>query len=321
MNLAVCLLAYAVSLTVLGPAVLSRVTRAGAAPRWGIGAWLTVMGSVLLAAVAAVTLLVSQTVASWGRIGPILTGCMAGLGMIARGGYGQFVQVAVLTLTAMSTLAVITLGTRAALALHRMRRDSHDHVHAVRIATGDSTPRGPGGTFVIDSDHRGVYCLAGRPHTIVVTRAALDALDDAQLGAVVAHERAHLRGRHHLILALTRSLSTLLPRLRLFTQGAGDVARLLEMRADDVAARHHSPDTVVDALLALSVPARTTTAAAPSAALSAAGMAVTQRVERLLFPPTGIKARIDLITATGPVLVGPVLAVALMMTEPGMACL
>ena len=69
MNLAVCLLAYALSVTVLGPAMLSRVTRASAAPRWGIGAWLVMMGNVLVATVTAVALFVSQTVTSWGRIG------------------------------------------------------------------------------------------------------------------------------------------------------------------------------------------------------------------------------------------------------------
>lgn len=320
MNVAVCLLAYALSLTVLGPAVLSRVTRAGAAPRVAVGAWLAVMGSVVVGAVAAVALFVSQAVASWGRIGSVLTGCVAGLGMIVRGGHGQLVQVGVLALAAMSTLAVMTLGIRAALALHRMRRGGHDHGRAVRIATGE-TPPGPGGTFVIDDDRRTVYCLAGRPHTIVITRAALDALDDAQLAAVLAHEHAHLRGRHHQVLALTGALSKLFPRVRLFTQGAGDVARLLEMRADDVAARRHSPDTVVDALVALSLPTPTFTPATPAAALSAAGLAVTQRVERLLFPPNGNAARIGLITATGAALLGPVLAVALMIAQPGMACI
>lgn len=321
MNLAVCLLAYALSVTVLGPAMLSRVTRASAAPRWGIGAWLVMMGSVLVAAVTAVALFVSQTVTSWGRIGSVLTGCVAGLGMIARGGYGDLVQVGVLALAAMSTLAVAILIGRAALTLHRMRRDSHRHLHAVRIAVGDTTPRGPDGAFVVDSDRRGVYCLAGRPHTIVVTRAALDALDDAQLAAVLAHERAHLSGRHYQVLALTRALSTLFPRVRLFTDGAAAVARLLEMRADDVAARRHSPDTVVDALLALSLPRGTVTASTPAAALNAAGLAVTQRIERLLFPPNAIPAHIGLITATGAALLAPLLGIALMITQPGMACI
>ncbi|OPX08307.1 M56 family metallopeptidase [Mycobacterium sp. AT1] len=321
MNLAVCLLAYALSLTVLGPAVLSRATRAGAAPRWGIGAWLVMMGSVLVAVVAAVALFVSQTVASWGRIGSVLTGCVAGLGMIARGGYGDLVQIGVLALAVMSTLAVAILGGRAALALRRMCRDSHDHGHAVRIATGTTTPGGPGGAFVVDSDRRGVYCLAGRPHTIVITRAALVALDDAQLAAVLAHERAHLRGHHHQVLAFTRALSTLFPRVRLFTDGAAAVARLLEMRADDVAARRHSPDTVVDALLALSLPPGAVAASSPAAALSAAGLAVTQRVERLLFPPNALPARIGLITATGAALLAPLLGITAMITQPGMACI
>ncbi|AFM20332.1 antirepressor regulating drug resistance protein (plasmid) [Mycolicibacterium chubuense NBB4] len=320
MNMAVCLLAYALSLTVLGPGVLSRFTRAGAAPRFAIGAWLAVMGSVLVAAVAAAALFVGQTVVSWGRIGPLLTGCMAGLGMIARGGYGQLVQVAVLALAAVSTLAVMTLGARAALALRRMRRGTHDHGRAVRIATGN-TPPGPGGTFVLDSDRRGVYCLAGRPYIIVITRAALDALNDAQLAAVLAHERAHLRGRHHQVLALTGALSKLFPRVRLFTQGAGDVARLLEMCADDVAARRHSPDTVVDALLALSLPTPAIAPATPAAALGAAGLAVAQRVERLLFRPNGITARIGLMAATVAALLGPVLAISLMIAQPGMACI
>lgn len=93
------------------------------------------------------------------------------------------------------------------------------------------------------------------------------------------------------------------------------------MRADDVAARRHGPDAVVDALLALSLPAPTITPAIPAAALSAAGLAVTQRVERLLFPPNAITARIGLITATGTALLGPVLTVALMIAQPGMACI
>lgn len=320
MNMAVCLLVYASSLMVLGPLLLSRIAGTGAAPRWGIGAWLALMGSVLIAAAAAVALFVSQTVASWGRIGSELTGCVAGLGMVARGEHGALVQAGVLALAAMGTLAVVTLGARAALAVVRMRRGSRDHVHAVRIATGDS-PRGPGGTFVIDSDRRGVYCLAGRPHTIVLTRAALSALDGAQLAAVLAHEHAHLSGRHHHVLAVTKALSAVFPWVRLFTQGAEEVARLLEMRADDVAARRHGPDTVVDALLALSLPARTFAPAAPAAALSAAGLAVTQRVERLLFPPSAFKASISLIMATAATLLGPVLIAALLFTQTGMVCI
>src|SRR5260370_1178978 len=82
---------------------------------------------------------------------------------------------------------------------------------------------------VLDAPERVAYCVAGRPHTIVVTSAALAALDERHLDAVLAHERAHLVGRHHLLLALTRSLAAILPTVALFRTGAAEVARLLEM--------------------------------------------------------------------------------------------
>jgi Zn-dependent protease with chaperone function len=97
----------------------------------------------------------------------------------------------------------------------------------------------------------GAAPVTGRPHTIVITSAALAALDETQLGAVLCHERAHLAGRHHQLLAFTRALAAILPRIELFTTGAGEVARLLEMCADDTAARTHGAPTVLGALLAL----------------------------------------------------------------------
>ncbi|OFJ51138.1 peptidase M48 [Mycolicibacterium grossiae] len=320
MNMAVCLLVYAVSLTVLGPGLLSRATRDGAAPRLGVCAWLAVMATVVAAWVGAVMLFFHQIVVSWGQIGSVLTGCLSGLGLIARGGYGDLLQVTFVILAVMGTVAVLVLAARAVSALHRSHRGGAEHIRAVRIAAGD-TPRGPGGALVIDSDRRGVYCLAGRPHTIVMTRAALDVLDDAQQAAVISHERAHLIGHHHLVLAVTGAVSKILPRVRLFTAGAAEVARLLEMCADDAAARRHSADTVVDALLALILPSPTSSPphaplATPVAALGAAGLAVTQRIERLLFPPDRASARTGLILVMGAVLLGPALTAGLMSAPP-----
>jgi Zn-dependent protease with chaperone function len=48
-----------------------------------------------------------------------------------------------------------------------------------------------------------LYCVPGRLPTIVVTTGALAVLEPEQLAAVLAHERAHLAGRHHLLLAVT----------------------------------------------------------------------------------------------------------------------
>lgn len=321
MNIAVCLLVYAVSLTVLGPGLLSRATRNGAAPRLGVCAWLAVMATVVAAWVGDLALFSYQIVVSWGQIGSVLTGCVAGLGLIARGGYGDLLQVTFVVLAVMGSVAVLVLAARAVNILHRAHRGGADHVRAVRAA-GDTAP-GPGGALVIDSDRRGVYCLASRPHTIVMTRAALDVLDDAQQAAVISHERAHLIGHHHLVLALTGAVSEILPRVRLFTAGAAEIARLLEMCADDAAARRHSAGTVVDALLALILPSPTSSPphaplATPVAALGAAGLAVTQRIERLLFPPDRTSARTGLALVMGAVLLGPALTAGLMIAPPAL---
>jgi Zn-dependent protease with chaperone function len=148
----------------------------------------------------------------------------------------------------------------------------------------------------------------------VITRAALTTLNDAQLGAVLAHEHAHLHGRHHLLLAVTGALAKILPGPRLFTDGAAEIARLVEMCADDVAARRHGGDTVVDALVALTI-GTPKGAATPASALGAAGVGVADRVQRLVCPPNTTRAWCAHTLTVGLLLLGPIVAVELIMTQ------
>ncbi len=122
--------------------------------------------------------------------------------------------------------------------------------------------------------------MPGRPATIVLTSGALAVLDSAQLDAVLAHERAHLAGRHHLLITLTKALSVILPAVPLFAAGSAEVARLAEMCADDSAARDSGRHIVLAALLTMG-----TGRAVPAAALAATAGAITTRVQRLLDPP------------------------------------
>jgi Zn-dependent protease with chaperone function len=133
---------------------------------------------------------------------------------------------------------------------------------------------------VLDAPLPAAYCVPGRPATIVLTSGALGVLDRAQLTAVLAHERAHLAGRHHLLIALTRALAACLPMVPLFTEGPAEVARLAEMCADDAAARRSGRRTLIAALLAMG-----TGTAVPAAALAATGCATMARVQRLMEPP------------------------------------
>lgn len=114
----------------------------------------------------------------------------------------------------------------------------------------------------------------------MVTSGALDLLDPVQLDAVLAHERAHLASRHHLLIALTRSLALIFPAVPLVHRGAENVTRLAEMCADDAAARRSGRGALMTALLAMA-----TGTVTPAPALGASACAVTVRVQRLADAP------------------------------------
>ena len=114
-------------------------------------------------------------------------------------------------------------------SLRRASVRTRAHAEAARI-TGQRFGAG-NPAFVLDATQPAVYCVPGRPATIVLTTGALAVLGPDQLTAVLAHERAHLAGRHHLLLAVTRSLAAVAPVVPLFARGTGAVARLAEMCA------------------------------------------------------------------------------------------
>jgi Peptidase family M48 len=176
-----------------------------------------------------------------------------------------------------------TAGARTAGARTAGARDGGVRDGATR--NGGAGDAGAGDAVVLDAAQPVAYCLPGRPATIVVSSGALALLDTAQLNAVLAHERAHLAGRHHLLTALTRGLAVTFPGVPLFTRGPAEVARLAEMRADDAAVRHSGRGTLVAALLAMGTGTAVPAAALGTAALGATGLATTARVQRLLEPP------------------------------------
>jgi hypothetical protein len=132
-------------------------------------------------------------------------------------------------------------------------------------------------------------------------------LDEQQLAAVLAHERAHLTGHHSVAVTVLRGIAAVLPRLSLMTQGAQQVSRLLEMCADDIAARRHGRQTLLSGLMALC-------RAEPAEALAAADVAVLARAERLAVPPedpVGARARAALASVVAFMTAGPLIMTAL----------
>ncbi|WP_055751209.1 MULTISPECIES: M56 family metallopeptidase [Frankia] len=129
--------------------------------------------------------------------------------------------------------------------------------------------------FVLDHPQPSAFCLPGRGGTVVLSAGALHTLPPAELHAVIAHERTHLYGRHHLVITGAVVLARAFGFVPLFADAHGELRRLVELAADDGAARHCPRDAVAHAVLRLAAP--------PATALGmGGGTAVRQRVLRLL---------------------------------------
>ena len=277
MKPALLVLGYALVVAWCLPALLTRLTVAGLSARLGLAAWLAAMVSVLASLLAALQYLFTAAVAGWPQLAEAVCRSVAG-GACTTVVYRSAAFELGLGLAAVAAaLALAVLAWRYGRSVQRAQRRTRAHAEAARI-TGRRLP-GAGAAVVLNAAQPAAYCVPGRPAAIVLTSAALAVLDPGQLNAVLAHERAHLAGRHHLLIALTRALAATFPGVPLFTRAPAEVARLAEMCADDAAARRSSRPTLIAALLAMG-----TGTAVPAAALAATTCAVSARVQRLLEP-------------------------------------
>lgn len=92
------------------------------------------------------------------------------------------------------------------------------------------------GVLVLDHPTAVAYCLPGASPRLVVSRGTLDALTPTELQLVLAHERAHLRLRHDVVVLPFVAWGAALPFLGSVRRAQRAVAALVEMMADDAAA-------------------------------------------------------------------------------------
>ncbi|KQH76299.1 peptidase M48 [Mycobacterium gordonae] len=268
MSVAVCLLLYSVTMLIAGPPLLRELTRQGHAPQFGVAAWVTAIATVVLTWLAAAGMILAAVAGHWLYPRALVESCLDRLrGLLTDG-------VSLAVIAAVVALVASVAGVRLVRTVSRMRARAHAHAEAVRLVghcNGDEY-------VVVDAAEPAAYCVSGRPSAIVVTTGALAALDEQELAAVLAHERAHLNGRHALVVTTLRGLAAVFPRLTLMREGARQVSRLLEMCADDVSARRHGPEVLLSGLI-------TMRRATPARALAAADVAVLDRADRLAVPP------------------------------------
>ena len=193
---------------------------------------------------------------------------------------------------ALLALLCWVLVASSVAAVHARRRQ---RALLTLLAHGD--PKVPG-ALVVDYPTAAAYCLPGLRSKIVVSVGALELLGRGELAAVLAHERAHLRERHDLVLLPFTALRRAFPRSATCAEADRAVALLVEMLADDHALRALPARELVSALVRFGTAG---VCAAPNGALAAAEGEVVARVARLLQPvrplPAGAVAAICLSAA------------------------
>ncbi|RSM73025.1 M56 family peptidase [Kibdelosporangium aridum] len=152
-------------------------------------------------------------------------------------------------------------------ARHRARRRT-EHLSVLRLAARGEQ----GGTLWLEHDQPLAFSMSGG--VVVATEGLYRHLPAESVAAVLSHERAHVRGRHHLIVAIADAVRKALPFVPLFREAPMALRDLVEVAADDAAVRAHGIAAVRSALLCVS-------GQAPGIALAMAREAVDVRLARL----------------------------------------
>ncbi|MEU6841828.1 M56 family metallopeptidase [Streptomyces sp. NPDC046716] len=161
---------------------------------------------------------------------------------------------------------------------------------------------GEGDLLVIEEPEVDAFALPGyrgRGGRVVVTSGTLRTLKPAERDVLMAHERAHLAGRHHVLSAVADLAAVVHPALR---GVRSSLAFHLERWADEVAAGTVGDRKTAAAAIARAALARSSRdGAAGYPLLSAARGPVPRRVEALLrpapVPPSGRARRTGIVLA------------------------
>ncbi len=205
---------------VLAPRAMATFSFFRRCPGPGLLAW----QSVALAGVAAA--LLAAPVAAWSL--------------------GQQHHGLVLAATALSTAMLVRLlvsGHRVGTSLRALRRRHREWVDLLAgddKATGAKILAHPGPT---------AYCIPGDARHVVLSQGTLHALRPDELAAVLAHERAHLRARHDLVLEFFSVLHYAVPRVVRCEAALTEVRLLVEALADRAALRQTGARPLARALV------------------------------------------------------------------------
>ncbi|WP_205872989.1 M56 family metallopeptidase [Mycobacterium camsae] len=257
------------------PAVLARARWPLRAPRAAMVLWQAIALAAVLSTFSAGLAIASRLLMP-GPDGRPTAGILD-----AESRLGWPLWVAYLTVFALTVLVGIRLMVAVVrVAIANRRRRAHHRMVVDLVGVGHGAALSPPCTRtrdlrVLDVEQPLAYCLPGVRSRVVVSEGALSTLADAEVAAILSHERAHLRARHDLVLEAFTAVHAAFPRLVRSANALGAVQLLVELLADDAAVRTAGRTPLARALVACA------SGRAPSGALAAGGPSTVVRVRRL----------------------------------------
>ncbi|MFE7746151.1 M56 family metallopeptidase [Nocardia sp. NPDC057455] len=280
------------------PALLSRATWTYRTPRAALVLWQAIALAAVLSAFGSGLAIAAELLVPGpdGRPTTAPTREIDALGLPLWLAY-VFVFALTLLVGARLIYAIIRVGvhTRRRRARHRMLVDLLDQSGPHRRAAD---------IRVLAATEPIAYCLPGLRQRVVLSEGTLTNLADAEVTAIVSHERSHLRARHDLVLEAFTAVHEAFPRVVRSKAALGSVKLLIELLADDSAVKVTGPKPLARALVAC---AKST---APQGALAAGGPTTLIRIQRLSEQIGDIRIATAAYLGSAAILVVPTQAVA-----------
>lgn len=190
----------AVLLTGPVPAMLARARWPLRAPRAAMVLWQAVALAAVLSAFSAGIAIATRVLVP-GPDGRPTTSILGAEGRLGWPLWTAYIGVFALTVLVGARLMVavvrVAIANRRRRAHHRMVVDLVGMGHGAALSQPCSRTRD---LRVLDVPQPLAYCLPGVRSRVVVSEGTLSTLADAEVSAILTHERAHLRARHDLVL-------------------------------------------------------------------------------------------------------------------------
>lgn len=211
------------------PALLARATWPLRAPRAAMVLWQAIALAAVLSSFSAGIAIASRLLMP-GPDGRPTTSFVGAAGRLGWPLWAAYITVFALTVLVGARLAVavvrVATATRRRRAHHRMVVDLVGVGHNGALAQPCARARD---LRVLDVAQPLAYCLPGVRSRVVVSEGTLTALADAEVAAILTHERAHLRARHDLVLEAFTAVHAAFPRLVRSANALGAVQLLVEL--------------------------------------------------------------------------------------------